>query len=142
MSSAPATSRDASGGDRVAAVDTPANPAVNSSVSAASVDSRWPIPPAVVVYSSSDSDVVPPVLTYPRYVESMEREHPNATPFQIVVDENGHVESAVLANHPTDMRQAVSGTLLLGAAKAWRFRPATKDGQPVKYRRIIWFSNR
>ena len=94
-----------------------------------------------MVYSVTDADVVPPVVTYPRYVEAMEREHPNALPFQVVIDENGLVESAVLAVYPTDMRQAVSGTMLLAAAKAWRFTPATKDGQPVKFRRMIWFSN-
>ena len=85
--------------------------------------------------------MLPPVQTYPRYVEALTPNHPNASPIQIVIDENGQVESAILARYPTDMRQAVSGTMLLAAAKAWRFQPATKDGHPVKYRRIIWFSN-
>jgi len=29
-------------------------------------------------------------------------------------------------------------TMSLSAAKAWRFDPATKDGQPVRYRKSIW----
>lgn len=99
------------------------------------------LPLPATIYSSDDAGVVPPVLTYPRYVESIGPDHPNASPFQVVIDENGLVESAVLARYPVDMRQAVSGTMMLSAAKAWRFQPATKDGHPVKYRRIIWFSN-
>ena len=108
----------------------------------AAVVAKYPEPPPpATIYSSDDAGVVPPVQTYPRYVESLGPDHPGASPFQVVIDENGLVESAALARYPTNMRQAVSGTLLLAAAKAWRFQPATKDGYPVKYRRIIWFSN-
>ena len=27
--------------------------------------------------------------------------------------------------------------LLLSAAKGWKYRPATRDGQPVRFRKII-----
>jgi hypothetical protein len=96
---------------------------------------------ATSVYSESDTDVTPPIQTYPRFVEPIAPNHPGASPFLIVINEHGLVESAVLARPPADMRQAVSGTLLLSVAKAWRFQPATRDGQPVKYRRVIWFIN-
>jgi hypothetical protein len=33
-------------------------------------------------------------------------------------------------------------TMTLSAAKNWRFQPAVKDGQPVKYRRTIWVPGR
>jgi len=108
----------------------------------AAVAPKYPEPPPpATIYSSADAEVVPPVQTYPRYVESIGPDYPNASPFQVVIDEHGMVESAILARYPVNMRQAVSGTMLLAAAKAWRFQPATKDGYPVKYRRIIWFSN-
>jgi hypothetical protein len=120
----------------------PESSQLSSDALPAAVMPKYPMPPpAPPVYSSNDVGVVPPVQTYPRYVESIGPNHPNASPFQVVIDENGLVESAVLARYPVDMRQAVSGTMLLSAAKAWRFQPATKDGQPVKYRRVIWFSN-
>jgi TonB family protein len=55
---------------------------------------------------------------------------------EIVIDERGAVESAVL-------RAAVSpyyDTQLLEAARKWRFKPATKNGEPVKFRRLFAIS--
>jgi hypothetical protein len=52
---------------------------------------------------------------------------------EIVVDETGKVESAVLA---TPVWPAYNSTLL-AAASRWRYRPAVKAGQPVKYRRLL-----
>jgi hypothetical protein len=121
-----------------------ARPLAEASRAASNVAS----PPAVAprsldaqVYSASDVGVIPPVQTYPRLVEPIAANHPNASPVMVVINEQGTVESAVLARKPTDMRQAVSGTLVLAAAKASRFQPATKDGQPVKYRHLVWFLN-
>lgn len=96
--------------------------------------------PAAIVYSVTDSDVAPPVQIYPRFAEATARASPNALPVEVVINESGRVESAVLGRRPTSIGEAVTGTIRLGAAKRWRFRPATKDGQPVKYRRIVWFS--
>jgi TonB family protein len=52
---------------------------------------------------------------------------------EVVVDEQGRVISmAVRASiHPTYDHQ------LLAAARDWKYRPATFNGQPVKFRRII-----
>jgi TonB family protein len=52
---------------------------------------------------------------------------------EVVIDEGGSVESAM-------MRIAVSPTydqLALAATKTWRFRPATLNGVPVKYRKAV-----
>jgi hypothetical protein len=98
--------------------------------------------PASMVYSAADADVAPPVQIYPRFAEATEHATANASPIEIVVDESGRVQSAVLARRPANMGETVTGTMMIGAAKTWRFRPATKDGQPVKYRRILWFSRR
>ena len=50
-----------------------------------------------------------------------------------MIDENGSVESAAMnvTIHPS------YDPVLLKAARAWKFRPATKDGKPVKYRRYL-----
>jgi TonB family protein len=52
---------------------------------------------------------------------------------EIVVDETGAVESAF-------MRIPVSSAydqLALAAARNWRYRPATLNGVPVKYRKAV-----
>ena len=51
---------------------------------------------------------------------------------EVVVDESGAV---------TDARVYLSvnrvyDKVLLESVKQWRYRPATKDGRPVKYRRV------
>jgi TonB family protein len=58
---------------------------------------------------------------------------------EVVINERGRVESAT-------MRRSIDPTFdaqLVAATAAWRFQPATRDGQPVKYRRsyeIIGYS--
>lgn len=99
-----------------------------------------PPPPPVPVqaprssYSSADANVIPPVTV---------RQDLPAFPGQILVgktgmlevliDETGAVESAIV-------RQSVSpqyDNLALAAAKAWRYRPATLNGAPVKFRKAV-----
>ena len=50
-----------------------------------------------------------------------------------VIDELGRVVGLTIRNsiHPTYDAQ------ILAAAKDWKYKPATLDGQPVKYRRLI-----
>jgi TonB family protein len=50
--------------------------------------------------------------------------------FDIVVNESGDVQQVQLVS-PTRKFQE---RMLVAAAKAWKFRPATLNGQPVKYR--------
>jgi TonB family protein len=49
---------------------------------------------------------------------------------EIVVDETGAVESVAVA----DSVHADYDASLLEAARKWRYRPATRNGQPVRYR--------
>jgi hypothetical protein len=86
------------------------------------------------VYTSNDSDVVPPGVVkqdlpaYPGQVVL-----PRTGLLEVLIDENGLVEAAF-------MRVGVSPTydqLAVAAARIWRFRPAMLNGAPVKYRKAV-----
>jgi TonB family protein len=58
---------------------------------------------------------------------------PRSGKIEVVIDETGAVESAVMAS-------PVSSTydrLAIAATKSWKFKPATVDGTPVKFRKIV-----
>ena len=77
-------------------------------------------------------DVKPPELTYQqfpsKYIETVPNAHPGQ--LEILVLEDGTVGEVRL--RPDSNR--LQDRLLISAAKAWRFRPATRDGKPVRYR--------
>jgi hypothetical protein len=52
---------------------------------------------------------------------------------QVVIGENGLVESAVMivSIRPIDDRR------ITAIAKGWRYRPALKEGQPVRYKKSV-----
>lgn len=84
-----------------------------------------------VVYTSADPSVVPPTMVRKYLPSSPKARTVSATGmFDIVVSQTGEVESVRLISidHPFHEK------MLVEAAKAWRFVPAQKDGQPVKYR--------
>ena len=81
------------------------------------------------VYSAADPEVVPAQL-----LRSQLPQEPAADArtghFELLVDEAGDVEFVKLIS-PTHRYQ---DRILVAAAKAWKFRPATLNGRPVKYR--------
>lgn len=89
------------------------------------------------IYTALDFSVTPPV--------EVERTLPPWNPpaqynwrwfrgvIEVVVDERGHVESERLVESVADFYDAS----LLEAARNWRFKPAQRDGRPVKYRKRI-----
>jgi hypothetical protein len=91
-----------------------------------------PEPPKI--YTSGDANVVPPVTIrqeLPPFAGVVQR--PMTGAMEVVIDETGKVLSAAMRS-PTVAnydRQAVS------AAQSWRYRPATLNGTPVKYRKLI-----
>ena len=52
---------------------------------------------------------------------------------ELVISPLGTVESVKLIGDPRN----VHDSMLLSAAKAWVFRPAVKDGVPVRYRKTV-----
>ncbi len=95
-------------------------------------------PPPPAVYSTDDPAVVPPVVIrqdmppYPRLAVPTQPTRMRGL-LELIIAEDGSVESAVL-------RRAISrlyDDLLLAAAKRWKYQPATREGKPVKFRKVI-----
>ncbi len=80
------------------------------------------------LYSASDQDVLPPVLLG-RQPPPPPPDAPAAT-YEVVVDTSGHVEQIRLTAGTQDVRES----MLRAHLKSWKFRPATRGGQPVPYR--------
>ncbi len=90
------------------------------------------------VLSRDDPGVVPPKLLSPRLAAPLREEPatPDSSAIDIVISDSGEVESAKLASPVRDYREA----MLLSAIKAWRFKPATVEGGPVRYRMRVYLS--
>ena len=93
-----------------------------------------PGPDPARVYTAAHPNIVPPVVisqrvpAYPGRVTA----HDSGI-LEVVVDTTGAVESAT-------MRVSISTAYdrhAVAAAKHWRYRPATLDGVPVKFRKMI-----
>jgi TonB family protein len=88
------------------------------------------------LYDVSSTDVVPPVPLKP-ILPPISRDLSIVTPspglFEIVVDETGRVESA-------SVRRSINSEYdahVLHESWNWRFKPATRNGEPVKFRKLI-----
>ena len=88
-------------------------------------------------YSLADQDVTPPVVltqAIPRW--SLARNVPLralAGTLELLIDETGAVETATMAEPvwpPYDIE-------LIRATQKWRYKPALKDGTPVKFKRFL-----
>jgi TonB family protein len=93
-----------------------------------------PAPKAPRLFTSNDAEVTPPTVirqelpTYPGQVPIAKQGM-----IEVIIDETGAVESAL-------MRISVSPAydqMALAAVRAWRYRPATMNGLPVKYRKAV-----
>jgi tetratricopeptide (TPR) repeat protein len=113
---------------------TPAAPAKPEATPSAPAAPREPR-----VYTTEDAGVKAPVVIrqevppVPASITSMARDR---AVIEVVIDEQGRVASMVLRMraHP------VYDTLLLNAAKEWKYKPATLDGAPVRYRKLLQVS--
>ncbi len=92
------------------------------------------IPKAPRIYMAGDPQVMPPVPLnqamppYPGQVLI-----PRSGKIEVVIDESGAVESAVMTGSVT----IAYDRLALAAAKTWKFKPANLDGTPVKFRKVV-----
>jgi protein TonB len=87
--------------------------------------------PARTIYSAEDRDVLPPVLLRPQIAsEARIDTEPSNAEIELVVNAEGIVTQVRLR---TNGELSLNDRMLVAAAKAWQFRPATKDGRPVSY---------
>lgn len=94
-----------------------------------------PAPPALpAVFGATDANVVPPTVVRQGLppLPSIAFKTGEGL-LAVVVDEKGGVESVSMLEsvHPTFDGQIVE------AARAWRYKPATLNGVPVRFRRIV-----
>ena len=95
-----------------------------------------PQPPPHKVYGGEDAGVTAPVVirqdipSVPMNITSQVKDRGRV---ELVIDEQGRVSSLNLRvpMHP------FYDQLIIGAAKDWRYKPATLNGVPVKYRKMI-----
>ena len=84
------------------------------------------------VYSAANPDVVPPAIVRAQMPEvpigGLPIEPRGA--LELTIGEDGQVTNARLV--PESNRY--QDRMMVSAAKTWRFTPATRDGQPVRYR--------
>jgi hypothetical protein len=96
-----------------------------------------PAPAAAVasrIYTVSDTAVRQPVVinqSLPPYPRRPLR--PMQGVVEVVIDERGAVETAAI-RAPLD---PIYDTLALAASRTWQYRPAMKDGAPVKFRKLV-----
>jgi tetratricopeptide (TPR) repeat protein len=94
--------------------------------------------PAPACYSASDAGVTPPVAVkqdlprWPRAIPMGELRGRRAI-LDMVIGETGRVESLAVRPSITSWYD----DMLAREAKNWSYKPALKDGQPVRYRRML-----
>ena len=95
------------------------------------------------IYSNRNGDVEPPTVISPqRLLPVPGSQQPDRPAIEILVNELGTVDSVKAHLPPKTLGESVVVTSALSAAKSWRFRPALREGKPVRYRLLVTFSER
>ena len=88
------------------------------------------------LFTRQDADVKPPVMRYPQLTPPL-KANPSRAPavnsLEVVVAPDGTVERARFIAGPIRMMDI----MLLSSVKNWRFTPAFKNGEPVRYQTVI-----
>jgi TonB family protein len=120
----------------------PQAPPVAAAAADATPEPQTPPATRPAVYDISASDVSAPVVVaqsvppIPLSLRSFMSEGRTTLMLDIQIDERGQVERASVRNS----RYPTYDEILLQAARNWRYRPAVKDGTPVKYLRTIFIA--
>jgi hypothetical protein len=89
--------------------------------------------PYLRVYTAVDQDVVEPVPLRQYFPADPGAARGAPSVLELIIDNRGDVESVRLRNPENRFRDK----WWLPAAKSWRFKPALKDGQPVRFLKRI-----
>ena len=96
---------------------------------------RTNVEASALIYTTDDASVIEPVLIKP-YLPRLPRPGITADKFgvlEVVVDTQGRVESV----HLKDPSNRYRDRWWVFASKSWQFRPALKDGRPVRFLKRI-----
>lgn len=85
------------------------------------------------IYGFEDAGVVPPGIVRESWAALADVFAVRVGVIELVIDETGAVASATM----TTAVNAVYDRLAVATARRWRYRPATLDGAPVKFRKVI-----
>jgi periplasmic protein TonB len=94
-------------------------------------------PPARKIFTVDDPDVVPPVAerqALPAFPQNLATARTGI--LEVLIDERGLVESVTMRMSVNPMYDRMA----LDAARGWRYRPATRAGVPVKFRKAVQIS--
>jgi TonB family protein len=92
------------------------------------------MPATYRVYSGDDRNVIPARVvkqTLPAFPGAVVAARVGV--LEVLINESGEVESAVMTQSVT----TAYDRLVLAATRTWRFKPATVNGVPVKYRKVV-----
>jgi len=83
------------------------------------------------VYTVADGDVTPPVAVGRQLPSAMPAAlaHTKIGTLEMVINRDGHVETLKLRTPLNRFHER----MIVSAAKAWRYRPALKNGRPVRF---------
>jgi TonB family protein len=113
---------------------TPPPPLPAVAPQAAPLPAAPPPPEPLRIYAASDTNVVPPATVrqdVPPFGGSIFK--PILGVIEVVIDERGNVITATIRG-PMNL---VYDRQVLQAASQWRYKPATLNGMPVRYRKFI-----
>jgi hypothetical protein len=94
---------------------------------------------AAQIYSVEDIGVAPPVVVEQRMpamsieLQAITKAQKSSGAIDVVIDEGGRVVDATI-------RQSLNSSfdlLIVRSARTWKYRPAMKDGTPVRYRKTL-----
>ena len=109
-------------------------PAPPAPVVAAAPPPPPPAPAPPRIYTGGETGIVAPSAinqTLPPFPGQVVI--PRNGKLEVVIDELGVVESAVMTSTVSQTYDA----MVIAAAKAWRYKPATLNGMPVKFRKTV-----
>ncbi|HEY2431750.1 MAG TPA: energy transducer TonB [Vicinamibacterales bacterium] len=95
-----------------------------------------PTPDPNRIYTAADADVVAPVIVtqdMPRLLPIMKQQARSRGVVEVVIDEQGRVAAIAVRESIQPMYDAQ----LLAKGRDWHYQPATINGKPVKYRKLI-----
>lgn len=95
-----------------------------------------PGPSPLRIYVAEDAGVTPPIAIkqeFPRVPAGVMAQVRDRGLLEIIIDERGRAAALTVRTsmHP------VYDTLLMAAAREWRYQPATHEGRPVRFRKLI-----